>query len=1257
MGPQSVADLHLRAGGEKSLARCEGCKAYSFFSCFELTIVTFSCLVGIFQDDNRANLIDGYISRACTWGKASGGKLGHGLGRMSQTDLKTPFAIYGELYEFSVMMVCCGETFSLCITDNGRLFSWGENKEGQLGVGDFKGRAHPTLLEKFCDPDQPRLKDMKNKIFEFIAVGNWHCLAITNKKKVYSWGKNKYGQLGLGHTKNQEVPHCVLPLCDPLNPKHVRSIAAGKSHSVAAGEDGDVFSWGRGWDGQLGHQKVSEVVYEPRLVEDMENKSTAILACGREHTVAVSTNGNMWVWGDNKAGQLGIGTIVQSNKPVSVALLDEHEVKMADCGREHTVCVTAANEVFGFGSSIFDQLGLGHLGIFPRPQRIAGLTAVPSIRQLACGFYSTSVVGGDDNAYLLGRWDGLTVGSYVESFASKYTNVRRSGKINAEKLALPLGIQAVRSISLGKSHGMIVGIEEDKQGLIQQRIEREAQAELSAKQTFVGAANAGKSASNKKLKGGVEREPVQTWVHYNHGGEPFPYEIQAASPDKVPPSKQTTTNYVRDDQNQDAESVSNSMSNYEDGFDDDDQSVVSRGKSDAGASNVAASQTEARKISASEPRETAANMKGYIVAWGNNQYYQLGCTADPGSNVDANEKSRKPLAVPRNQVACPPTLLKFDPLPSVSTVSCGEFHTIAVCQDGSLWTWGRNNMGQLGHGDCSDKHKLPKQVMGLAKKICIRAAAGGQHSLVLTSSNKVYSWGCNIHGQLGLDKPAKTIPSPDIVTTLRRSFTCHIACGYSHCVALLSSEQIFAWGRNDCGQLGLGHYHFVGIPEHVTFFSKYQIQQVSCGYDHCVAFVKETESTSNSEVLRELIFSWGRGEEGQLGHSDPFSRCVPKEIATLTARGVLMVTAGGFSSVAIDEADQVYTWGDCSRGQLGHGDKVRRMAPAIVMQPLMENQPKPDVRDTFRARAVVVGPSYMLGIVHNKDTQKEEKWSWGDNGRGQLGMPYCNSKKRKAESHKMKLAPEKIPFVTKYRFKEISCGLEHAMAVVDLLVEKHMIGQVKKKSGEVQTLDHLEKDLELLFEGEVETTNDDKNHDKEGPKETDDKDDELDASEQSEGDESDEDEEKLNYPRQIYDKVHPVKPVIRRIGLSEEISALFEHHGIKLDSFVTLSPGDLKDLAAGERTLTVGARMRILRAIEVLKNASPVGEDEAESFVPEEYTQEEARGMHPGPGDEFDEGRDGEQADGEDELGEDQEEEGGPLLGLSMPQMPQWSGW
>lgn len=65
--------------------------------------------------------------------------------------------------------------------------------------------------------------------------------------------------------------------------------------------------------------------------------------------------------------------------------------------------------------------------------------------------------------------------------------------------------------------------------------------------------------------------------------------------------------------------------------------------------------------------------------------------------------------------------------------------------------------------------------------------------------------------------------TPDIVGTLRRSGTCHIVCGYSHCVALLKTEQLFAWGRNDSGQLGLGHYDDVSIPEHITAFKKVQV--------------------------------------------------------------------------------------------------------------------------------------------------------------------------------------------------------------------------------------------------------------------------------------------------------------------------------------------------------------------------------------------------------------------------------------------------
>ena len=139
---------------------------------------------GMFMEEAESTVVHGYIGRACTWGRAANGKLGHGAGKMTQADLKMPFAIYGPLYYYSICVVACGAEHSVCITDNGRIFSWGSNKEGQLGVGDTKARTQPALIEMCRDPDESRMKKASNKKFTNIVCGMWHCLAITSKKKV-----------------------------------------------------------------------------------------------------------------------------------------------------------------------------------------------------------------------------------------------------------------------------------------------------------------------------------------------------------------------------------------------------------------------------------------------------------------------------------------------------------------------------------------------------------------------------------------------------------------------------------------------------------------------------------------------------------------------------------------------------------------------------------------------------------------------------------------------------------------------------------------------------------------------------------------------------------------------------------------------------------------------------------------------------------------------------------------------------------------
>jgi len=1180
---------------------------------------------GIFLEEAGSGLIEGYIGRVCTWGKASDGKLGHGVGSSTQADLKTPFAIYGPLYHYSITVVGCGDDHSVCITDDGRLFTWGSNKEGQLGLRDFKTRLQPTMIECCHDPDVPRLKNTKNKIFTDVIVGNWHCLAITSKKKVYAWGKNKYGQLGLGHTNNLPLPTSILPLSDPLNPKNVRCMAAGKGHSAVIAEDGDVYTWGRGWDGQLGHDVVTEIELEPRIVPHMENRASAAVSCGSAHTVVVTDNGNVWAWGDNKSGQLGTGTLISTSTPAFLSTMEEQEVTHVACGMEHTIVVTIANEVYGFGNGVYDQLGLGTLGIFPKPQRIPGLTAVPRIQSVACGRNSTAVIGGDDTAYMLGTWDGLTL--HVQSKLSKYATVRRSTKgTMPDLLEPPLGIDEVKAICMSGHHGMIIGLEEDRQRLIQRRLDHERQELVKAIQldtddqmTFTLHRDEG------------QRRLVQPYVTYGHGGDPFPDELD--NPDLVSKVVAASNNIDIHSEFDDDEGTENGDAYSESGV--SKKSGRSAWTAMTGTS-MGSTAGEARAADAIESREMSVGARGVVIGWGSNTHGQLGLAqyktdahGNAGSIAFAMKKwvkdkiqssaSRTPMAPPKDKIAISPTPLYQAAtainVPSVLSVACGEFHTIVICTEGTLYSWGKNDMGQLGHGDKKSRH-FPAQVMALAKKICIKAACGGQHSLVLTDANKLYGWGSNVYGQLGMNVADKLMLTPDIVPSLRRSGSCHVVCGYSHTVALLKNEQLYVWGRNDCGQLGLGHYTHSPIPEHVTALKRYQVQQVDCGYDHCIAFVAEDKGADTPPI--ERVYSWGRGEEGQLGHSDVFSRCVPRSVRTLEARGIRAVHAGGFSSAAIDEAKQVYTWGDSREGQLGHADETALNCPAIVKEPFNEDKPKGDFQGTFRARTLFVGPHYMVAMGLDAEKEKKQdplndkidldKFSWGCNSHGQLGMPFLNLKGRKTGHTKS--APERIPFMKKWNFKEMACGLHHVIALVDVSessnqnvqrdddVEKLIKDLTYLASGDLEEDVNQHSDDEMQFADNLSDEEDDLGYAvPKGGMGADDDDDDFDEEDEL---------EKLHYPKQIFTRDHSVSPLIRRIGLSK-YAGYFDDQNITFEAFLDLNEDHLMDMGI----TTFGAKRRILRAVFELQHALRADDDE--DFVPPEYegpNLELERGFH-----------------------------------------------
>ncbi|NXK25484.1 HERC5 ligase, partial [Arenaria interpres] len=177
------------------------------------------------------------------------------------------------------------------VREGGELFTWGQNTRGQLGVGN-----QTTLIL------QPQLvKSIKGIPLAQIAAGGAHSTAVSLSGAVYSWGKNDFGQLGLGDTKDRSCPSYIGAL------EHWKTvfISCGADHTAALSKEGLVCTFGAGGAGQLGHNSTRNELM-PRVVAELWGARVSQIACGRQHTlVYVPSLDKVYSFGAGEKGQLG----------------------------------------------------------------------------------------------------------------------------------------------------------------------------------------------------------------------------------------------------------------------------------------------------------------------------------------------------------------------------------------------------------------------------------------------------------------------------------------------------------------------------------------------------------------------------------------------------------------------------------------------------------------------------------------------------------------------------------------------------------------------------------------------------------------------------------------------------------------------------------------------------------------------------------------------------------------------------------------
>ena len=284
-------------------------------------------------------------------------------------------------------------------------------------------------------------------------------------------------------------------------------------------------------------------------------------------------------------------------------------------------------------------------------------------------------------------------------------------------------------------------------------------------------------------------------------------------------------------------------------------------------------------------------------------------------------------------------------------IATGGYHTLALKSDGTVWTWGYNNYGQLGNGTTTSSN-IPIQVSGLSNITDI--GAGLSFSLAVGSNGTIYTWGRNNFGQLG-NGNYNNSSTPVQVTGLSGTVSA-IGGGQGHCLALMSNGTVYAWGYNISGQLGNGTYNDSPTPVQVSGLSN--ITRIAVGYNQNMAL-------TNSGA----IYVWGYNGYGQLGLGNYNDSPTPTTVSLGAGITATAIAGRGFHSVAIGSNGNIYTWGRNDYGQLGNGSATQTNTPTAI---------------TLAAGVtpVAIAASYYHSMALGNDGKL---YSWGRNDFGQLG--------------------------------------------------------------------------------------------------------------------------------------------------------------------------------------------------------------------------------------------------------------------------------